>query len=103
MRLLAQAIQAVCAILDPEIVVLGGSIGSRPDILDGIRRNAMRLGGDGLPVETSLLGSRATLIGAISLAQEKLHRQLFMAARTGPEDAATDAVVSTTCSSGRSH
>lgn len=76
-RLLAQAILAICAIVDPEIVVLGGSIGSRPEILERVRQVAPRLAGGGLPVEASLLGSRAALVGAIGLARELLYRELF--------------------------
>lgn len=84
-RLLAQAIVAVRAVLDPEIVVLGGSIGSRQEVLEGVRRYGLRLGDRELVVESSLLGSRAALIGAIGLATDLLHRELFEPPRSAPE------------------
>jgi predicted NBD/HSP70 family sugar kinase len=72
---LGAAIATVCAILDPELVVLGGGIGSSPLLLSPVRGAAAALVPMTARVETSRLGERAALQGAIAVA---LH-----AARTG--------------------
>ncbi|WP_159718734.1 ROK family transcriptional regulator [Geminicoccus flavidas] len=76
-RVLALAILSVATLLDPEQVVLGGSIGIRPELLERVRR----LTADCLPrqvlVEPAALGDRATLMGAIAMALHQLHNELF--------------------------
>jgi predicted NBD/HSP70 family sugar kinase len=68
-RLIALAVAAVGAVLDPEAVVLGGGIGSRAEMLDPVRRWLTRLGTYAPVVKTSALGHRAALIGAIAAAR----------------------------------
>ncbi len=65
---LGTAIATVCAILDPELVVLGGGIGSSPLLLRPVRGAAASLVPITARIETSLLGERAALQGAIALA-----------------------------------
>jgi predicted NBD/HSP70 family sugar kinase len=72
---LGAAIATVWAMLDPELVVLGGGIGSSPLLLSPVRAAAAALVPMTARVETSRLGERAALQGAIAVA---LH-----AARTG--------------------
>ncbi len=67
-RRLGTAIAAVCAILDPELVVLGGGIGSSPLLLSPVRGAAASLVPITARIETSLLGDRAALQGAIAVA-----------------------------------
>lgn len=67
-RLLALALVAVRALADPERVVLGGSIGVRAELIERVRLWLGRAGAGDFPVEASALGSRAGLVGAISLA-----------------------------------
>jgi predicted NBD/HSP70 family sugar kinase len=69
-RWLAMGIIAVNAVLDPEIVILGGGIGSRPDLLPRITSWLIRLGQPNLNVRTSELGSLAPVIGAATIAAE---------------------------------
>jgi predicted NBD/HSP70 family sugar kinase len=76
-RLLAQTIMVVRAVLDPQIVVLGGSIGARPELVDRVHRLASRFVGEHPSIEVSLFGNRAALIGAVELALRSLHRSLF--------------------------
>jgi glucokinase len=61
---LAVGIRAVHALLDPGLIVLGGGIGSRPDVVARVRRV---LAGQGRApaVEPSLLGEDAGLVGAL--------------------------------------
>ena len=65
---LGTAIATVCAILDPELVVLGGGIGASPLLLRGVRGSAAALVPITARIETSLLGERAALQGAIAVA-----------------------------------
>jgi predicted NBD/HSP70 family sugar kinase len=65
---LGTAIATVSAILDPELVVLGGGIGSNPLLLSPVRGAAASLVPITARIETSLLGDRAALQGAIALA-----------------------------------
>jgi predicted NBD/HSP70 family sugar kinase len=65
---LGTAIATACAILDPELVVLGGGIGSSPLLLRPVRGSAAALVPITARIETSLLGDRAALQGAIAVA-----------------------------------
>jgi predicted NBD/HSP70 family sugar kinase len=65
---LGTAIATVCAILDPELVVLGGGIGASPLLLRPVRGAAAVLVPITARIETSLLGDRAALQGAIAVA-----------------------------------
>jgi predicted NBD/HSP70 family sugar kinase len=65
---LGTAIATVCAILDPELVVLGGGIGANPALLRPVRGSAAALVPITARIETSQLGDRAALQGAIAVA-----------------------------------
>ena len=65
---LGTAIATVCAILDPQLVVLGGGIGASPLLLRPVRGSAAALVPITARIETSLLGDRAALQGAIAVA-----------------------------------
>ena len=65
---LGTAIATVCAILDPELVVLGGGIGASPLLLRPVRGAAAALVPITARIETSRLGERAALQGAIAVA-----------------------------------
>ncbi|MBS1696850.1 MAG: ROK family protein, partial [Actinobacteria bacterium] len=66
-RWLARALVAVRAVADPELVVLGGGIGLRPELLARIRTWLDRHGHGDLRVEISALGGDGPLIGAAML------------------------------------
>jgi predicted NBD/HSP70 family sugar kinase len=65
---LGTAIATVCAILDPKLIVLGGGIGANPVLLRPVRGSAAALVPITARIETSLLGERAALQGAIAVA-----------------------------------
>jgi predicted NBD/HSP70 family sugar kinase len=75
--LLGAAIATVCAILDPELVVLGGGIGASPLLLRPVRGAAAALVPITARIETSLLGDRAALQGAIAVALQAAREQLL--------------------------
>ena len=74
---LGAAIATVCAILDPELVVLGGGIGSSPLLLSPVRGAAAALVPMTARIETSLLGDRAALQGAIAVALHAARTELI--------------------------
>jgi len=76
-RVITTAILAVHSILDPEIIILGGSIGARPELKLRIEANLARCTREPVRIELSALGNRATLIGAIGSAIDQVHRALF--------------------------
>jgi predicted NBD/HSP70 family sugar kinase len=77
-RLLAQALMAVRAVIDPQLIVLGGGIGSRMELVERVRRAlAIRYAAEPLAIAPSALGGRATIVGAIGTALARLHDDLF--------------------------
>jgi predicted NBD/HSP70 family sugar kinase len=76
-RTLAAAIVAIHSVIDPELIILGGSIGARPELKAALERHLARCMADPVPLEISSLGSRAALVGAIGTALTHLHRSLF--------------------------
>ncbi len=74
---LALAITALYAIVDPEIVVLGGSIGIREELIERVRRIMPRVFERPVNLVASHLGSRAGLVGAVSSAVSRLHNEIF--------------------------
>jgi predicted NBD/HSP70 family sugar kinase len=88
---LGTAIATVCAILDPELVVLGGGIGSSPLLLSPVRGSAASLVPITARIETSRLGDRAALQGAVAVALHSARTTLLSrgapAARTPPAGA----------------
>jgi predicted NBD/HSP70 family sugar kinase len=89
---LGAAIATVCAIIDPELVVLGGGIGANALLLRPVRGAAAALVPITARIETSRLGDRAALQGAIAVALQAARAQLLSqganvtAAATSPGD-----------------
>ena len=66
---LAQAIVALVCVLDPEIVILGGSIGlARPSIAERMRQALAESVPHAPPIQPSYLGEDAPLLGSLVLA-----------------------------------
>ena len=76
-RTIGVAIATVCAIIDPELVVLGGGIGSNPSLLRPVRSTVATLVPIPARIETSLLGDEASLHGAIAIALRQAREQFF--------------------------
>jgi predicted NBD/HSP70 family sugar kinase len=74
---LGTAIATVCAILDPELVVLGGGIGANPLLLRPVRGSAAALVPMTSRIETSRLGERAALQGAVAVALQAARTALL--------------------------
>jgi predicted NBD/HSP70 family sugar kinase len=76
-RLIGHAAAAVVATLDPQVVVLGGSVGARPDFADKVARVLLQLAPRPVEIRTSTLGKRAGVVGALSVALRRLHDDAF--------------------------
>jgi predicted NBD/HSP70 family sugar kinase len=74
---LCRCIHAVCAVIDPELVVLGGSIGQRAELVSRVRALMPLCRTAPIRIEASLLGARASLIGAAAIGLNHLHNSLF--------------------------
>lgn len=76
-RTLARAVAALVAIANPELVVLGGSIGARPEMVEATRRALVLCCPTPVRIEPSLLGNHAALSGAVAVGLTELHTTLF--------------------------
>jgi predicted NBD/HSP70 family sugar kinase len=75
---IALAIAAVSAVVDPELVILGGGIGGNGDLLlEPVRSRLEDLSPFRPRIETSILRQEATLYGSVSMALQAAHDQLF--------------------------
>lgn len=82
---LAMGIRAVDALLDPELIVFGGGIGSRPDVLARVR-DVLESQQIGAPIiEPSTLGERAALLGALAAARDVAAERLAAELGTGAQ------------------
>jgi predicted NBD/HSP70 family sugar kinase len=76
-RSVALAVTALQSILDLEVVVLGGSIGARPELVERVQREMNAVFARPVRIVASELGTRAGLIGAVRGAVSHLHDHLF--------------------------
>lgn len=76
-RMLARGIAAICAVADPELVILGGSIGARPELIARVQAVLPQCFPAPVRVEPSLLGTHAALVGAAAIGLSHLHNALF--------------------------
>ena len=76
-RRIGIAIATVGAVIDPELVVLGGGIGSNPALAVPVRAAVANLLPLPMRVETSRLGDKAALYGAVAIALRRARGQVF--------------------------
>ena len=77
-RRIALAIAAVAAVVDPELVILGGGIGSNGDLLlEPVERELHAVSPFRPRIEVSVLQQEATLYGSVSMALQAAQDQLF--------------------------
>ena len=65
---LAMGVRAVQALLDPELIVFGGGMGTRHDVFARVQAALAAHGTAPPAIELSALGERAGLIGALEAA-----------------------------------
>ena len=75
---LAQAIAVITAVLDPELIVLGGGIGQRGELLlPPLERRLQQLTPLRPRIVASKLGDDSVLLGSIATALEAAHNLVF--------------------------
>ena len=74
---IATAIATVCAVVDPELVVLGGAIGASPLLLGPVRAAVAELAPAPVRIEVTALRGRASLHGALGIALRAARRRLL--------------------------
>ncbi len=83
-KLFAFGLLSLTAIIDPDMIVLGGSIGIQPELVE--RASAYVKAGSEQPphIAASALGNRATLIGALATGLAQLQESVFAIPTSGP-------------------
>lgn len=76
-RTLSRAIAAIASITNPELVILGGSIGARPQLLAIVRQEIAACFPYPIRIEPTALGNHAALAGAVAVGLTHLHTALF--------------------------
>lgn len=90
-RLVALAIASVAALIDPEVVIMGGQIGVHPEMIGRVRRHLSRCTPISMRVEPTDLGVRAQLIGALGAGIELAYSRIFGVSAAGSPRIAPDA------------
>lgn len=75
-RTLGEAATVVCAVLDPELIVLGGAVGVDPDLRAAVAAVVEELAPRPVPVVGSSLGEAAPLWGALVEGRERAWEEL---------------------------
>jgi predicted NBD/HSP70 family sugar kinase/biotin operon repressor len=76
-RMLARAVAALGAVVAPERVILGGSIGARSEIVSATRAELVRCFPFPIEIVPTALGNHAALSGAVAVGLTALHTTLF--------------------------
>jgi predicted NBD/HSP70 family sugar kinase len=76
-RTAALAAASVAALFDPKFIVVGGSIGGRPEFLERMQSHASRCVPRPLEIRASTLQNRAGVVGALAMALNWLHKDRF--------------------------
>lgn len=73
----ARAILTVLALIDPDLIVLGGSIGSRPELIERVKTHVEKAWMRPIEIVRSQSGGRAGLLGAVELAHQHMLEDMF--------------------------
>ena len=76
-RTVALAVVTIAAVLDPQMIVLGGGVGSNPGLLEPVRRDVSAMFPRPLDIRTSALGDAAAFHGAIAAGLRAARQQLL--------------------------
>ena len=84
-RVIARGLATLAALIDPDVIVLGGSIGHRAELLSEIKTALSQCFPHPLRVEPSQLGKHAALVGGAAVGLSHLHHTLFADGLAGVE------------------
>lgn len=73
----ARAALALLALVDPDLIVLGGSIGARPEFIERVERRVLDTWQRRVRLVRSQSGGRAGLLGALELGRRHMLAELF--------------------------
>ncbi|HWV21475.1 MAG TPA: ROK family protein, partial [Devosia sp.] len=73
----SRAILALLALVDPDMIVLGGSIGARPEFIARVEKRVLDTWERKVGLVRSQSGGRAGLLGALELARRHLLDEMF--------------------------
>jgi predicted NBD/HSP70 family sugar kinase len=76
-RLIARAVCSVVAVIDPELVVLGGGIGQAPGVAQAVAAELEKLVPFVPEVRVSALGHDAVVDGCLALGLERAWQRLL--------------------------
>ena len=76
-ELVARAVLSVVSVVDPEKVILAGGIGANPNLLRPVMEQLDLLAPFFVKVESSKLGERSGIVGALALARGIARNRLF--------------------------
>lgn len=76
-RLVALTVAVIIATVDPQMLILGGSIGGSPGFALRVAEQLSRLSSRSVELRSSTLSNRATITGALAVALSRLHEDLF--------------------------
>jgi predicted NBD/HSP70 family sugar kinase len=76
-RLIVLAAAMVVAMANPKLIVLGGSIGARPEFAKRVSDELSRISSRPIEIRPSALGNRAGVVGALAVGLSRLHEELF--------------------------
>ncbi|WP_112320945.1 ROK family transcriptional regulator [Oceanibium sediminis] len=78
-RLVARMIATIGAVVDPSMVVLGGSIGQRAELLERVEAALSACFPNAIDIRRSSLGDHAALVGGAAVGLSHLHHSIFAA------------------------
>ena len=76
-RALAMVVSTICSLTNPSLVVMGGSIGEREELVDRIRDLLGKCFPNPVEIIHTELGSVSTLVGGMMMGLTQLHTTLF--------------------------
>ena len=76
-QLLANAVAALCAVVDPKLVVFGGSIGQRPELVERVRAEVAKCVALPVQIRATKIEESSALLGGALLGLTKMHQALF--------------------------
>jgi predicted NBD/HSP70 family sugar kinase len=76
-RAVGEAIAAVCATIDPQLVILGGPVGGHPALLPLVQLTVNELAPVPIPVLHGLVGENPSLRGAIAVSLQRARQDLL--------------------------
>ena len=76
-RALAMVVSTICSLTNPSLVVMGGSIGEREELVDRIRVLLGKCFPNPVEIIHTELGSVSTLVGGMMMGLTQLHTTLF--------------------------